>query len=232
MANILVACFKSKDKFGRQGQPFFQTFVYLSECSKWEGELQTQKDHELMLAVKEGNLDALAPLFEKYHKRLYNLFLYQTQDAAVSEDLVQDVLVKLYPKRREIGQVEKIRPWLIKILYNTFIDQKRRANRSPLSLLKTNNKEDGQDILETIPTEHNGPEENTVKNQARLQIMKAINSLNENQRHLCILHDVEGYTLNELEEILDTPIGTLKSRLHRARANLRKLIKKETFLGS
>ena len=84
-------------------------------------------------------------------------------------------------------------------------------------------------MLESIPSEHNNPEELSENLQMRDRLMQAINSLNQDQRHLCILHDVEGYTLNELEAILDTPIGTLKSRLHRARANLRNLLQNETI---
>jgi RNA polymerase sigma-70 factor (ECF subfamily) len=122
-----------------------------------------------------------------------------------------------------------VRSWLVKVLYNTFIDQQRRASRSPLRLLRLNYNEESHDILESVPTEQSGPEENSMQSQRRTRLLRAINSLNKNQRYVCLLHDVEGYTFSELEEILDTPIGTLKSRLHRARENLRKLLKNETF---
>lgn len=146
-----------------------------------------------------------------------------------AEDLVQDVMVKLYPKRQNLAAIERPGPWLVKVLYRTFIDQRRRVARSPLHLVQTSNNEDDTPLLESIPSEHNNPEELSVNRQMRDRLMRAIDSLNQDQRHLCILHDVEGYTLNELEEILDTPIGTLKSRLHRARANLRNLLQNETI---
>ena len=146
-----------------------------------------------------------------------------------AEDLVQDVMVKLYPKRQNLAAIERPGPWLVKVLYRTFIDQRRRVARSPLHLVQTSNNEDDTPLLESIPSEHNNPEELSVNRQMRDRLMQAIGSLNQDQRHLCILHDVEGYTLNELEEILDTPIGTLKSRLHRARANLRNLLQNETI---
>lgn len=171
-------------------------------------------------------------ILQPYIMSLYRVAYRLTGTGTDAEDLVQDVLVKLYPKRFEMAQIKKIRPWLIRVLYNTFIDQRRRAGRSPLCLVKKKYNEENQDILECIPSDKSGPEENTVKKQRLGHLMIAINSLNENQRHLCLLHDVEGYTLTELEEILDTPVGTLKSRLHRARANLRKVLRKETFSGS
>lgn len=171
--------------------------------------------------------------FEKilhpYILKLYRVAYRLCGSASDAEDLVQDVLVKVYPKRQTLFRLENPGPWLVKVLYHTFIDHRRRMARSPIHLLQNNNDEQNNSVLESIPTENSGPEEISENNQVRERLMRAINSLNLDQRHLCILHDVEGYTLNELEEILSTPIGTLKSRLHRARASLRKLLKHETF---
>jgi RNA polymerase sigma-70 factor (ECF subfamily) len=61
---------------------------------------------------------------------------------------------------------------------------------------------------------------------------KALNQLSESHRTVLILHDVEGYTLVELQEILDLPLGTLKSRLHRARAGLRQVLAMEPYAGN
>ncbi|MEW6518056.1 MAG: RNA polymerase sigma factor [Desulfurivibrio sp.] len=171
--------------------------------------------------------------FEKilhpYILKLYRVAYRLCGSAADAEDLVQDVLVKVYPKRQTLGSLENPGPWLVKVMYRTFIDQRRRLARSPLHLQQCSNDEENNSLLESIPSEHRGPEEISENNQVREKLMRAINSLNLDQKHLCILHDVEGYTLNELEDILDTPIGTLKSRLHRARASLRKILQHETF---
>jgi len=171
--------------------------------------------------------------FEKiihpYILKLYRVAFRLCGSASDAEDLVQDVLVKIYPKRQTLGNLENPGPWLVKVLYRTFIDQRRRMARSPLHLLQNNHDEENNPVLESIPSENRGPEKISENNQMRERLMEAINSLNSDQQHLCILHDVEGYTLIELEEILDTPIGTLKSRLHRARATLRKILQHETF---
>jgi RNA polymerase sigma-70 factor (ECF subfamily) len=171
--------------------------------------------------------------FEKivhpYILKLYRVAYRLCGSASDAEDLVQDVLVKVYPKRQTLGSLENPGPWLVKVLYRTFIDQRRRMARSPLHFLQNNNDDENNSILESIPSKNSGPEEISENNQVRERLMQAINSLNLDQKHLCLLHDVEGYTLNELEEILDTPIGTLKSRLHRARASLRKILQHETF---
>lgn len=162
--------------------------------------------------------------------RLYRLAYRLTGSGSDAEDLVQDVLVKLYPKRRQLLGIEKPGPWLAKVLYRTFLDQQRRNTRSPLHLVaKGQNNE--VDILDFIASQEKGPEENMEKNETQKRLLAAIASLNQDQRHLCLLYYVEGYTLPELEEILDTPVGTLKSRIHRARASLRNFLDQGTLSG-
>lgn len=147
-------------------------------------------------------------------------------NVADAEDLVQDVLVKLYDKRQELDKVEKLQPWLMKVLFRTFVDRKRRRDRSPVSLTALGGRDGNEntDFFEAVPSDRPGPAATVEAMFTNQRLRLALAALNEDQRTLCVLHDMEGYTLHELEEILDTPIGTLKSRLHRARARLRGLL--------
>lgn len=169
--------------------------------------------------------ELIAPHLLKMYQVAYRL----TGSVTDAEDLVQDVLVKIFPKRRQLVKIDKLSPWLIKVLYRTFIDQHRRKQRSPLHLLTPQKSTETNDILDRIPTESSGPEENVQSSQTREQIAKAIGTLTGDHRDIIVFHDMEGYTLSELVDILEAPLGTLKSRLHRARANLRKLLEEETF---
>lgn len=170
-------------------------------------------------------------LISPHLNNMYRLAYRFTGNTADSEDLVQDVLVKIYPRRQQVFRIEKLRPWLAKILYRLFIDQHRRATRSPLRLLKFSVKEsyERENTIENVPAENPGPAEIIDQQLSYSKIMQALDGLNDDQRHLCILHDVEGYTLNELVDILNSPLGTLKSRLHRARATLRRKLNRGTF---
>ncbi len=147
-------------------------------------------------------------------------------NVADAEDLVQDVLVKLYDKRQELDKVEKLQPWLMKVLFRTFVDRKRRRDRSPVSLTALGGRDGNEntDFFEAVPSDRPGPAATVEAMFTNQRLHLALAALNEDQRTLCVLHDMEGYTLHELEDILDTPIGTLKSRLHRARARLRGLL--------
>ncbi len=142
---------------------------------------------------------------------------------ADAEDLVQDLLIKLYPRVEEIRALEHLRPWLVRVMYRQFIDQVRRNKRSPLY--------GADDVMKLEIAADEGQTAASLLEQERLQhqLLTAMNALNEEQRAVVSLHDIEGYTLQELEDMLETPIGTLKSRLHRARAKLRGVL--EPFAG-
>ncbi len=159
--------------------------------------------------------------------RLYRVAYRLTGNGSDAEDLVQDVLVKLYPKAETLHGIEKLGPWLAKVLYRTFLDQQRRKKRSPLNLVAQVKNKD-LDLLDIIASKDPGPAEENERQDVNQRLQNAINSLNPDQRHLCLLYYVEGYTLVELEEILDTPMGTLKSRIHRARSHLRNVMEQGT----
>ncbi len=159
---------------------------------------------------------------------LYRLAWRFTGSVADAEDLVQDVLIKLYPRTRELLDIERLRPWLARVLYHQYVDSVRRHARSPVVELVSDNESD-DNPLDALPEVKDGPEEHAERSGQRERILRALDRLNPEQRALIAMHDVEGYTLDELETILETPLGTLKSRLHRARQRMRALLPMEPF---
>jgi len=165
-----------------------------------------------------GFEELVAPHIDRLYRLAYR-FSGSQHDA---EDLVQELLVKLYPRIKELSKIEKLGPWLSKSLYHLFIDQARRATASPVALAE------GLGIeLEAAACVNAGPDEHMVRQQRTAKLEKALFNLNYDQRTLIAMHDMEGYTLPELASMLDTPLGTLKSRLHRARAGLREQLSEE-----
>jgi RNA polymerase sigma-70 factor (ECF subfamily) len=156
---------------------------------------------------------------------LYRLAWRFTGNRADAEDLVQDLLLKLYPRTDELAAVEALRPWLARVLYRQFVDRVRSRDRRPG--LDPALADDA--VLERLPSEAEGPEARAERARWQERILAALQQLNPEQRAVVAMHDVEGYTLEELETILDTPLGTLKSRLHRARRRLRELLPMEPF---
>lgn len=155
-----------------------------------------------------------------YLYRLAYRFCGNLEDA---EDLVQDLLIKLYPRRVELESIEKLRPWLVTSLYRMFIDGTRKKARSPLELI-----DDENVFYDTRVNEDATPDEVLAEDQRIDKIQSAFNRLSEDHRVLLTLHDIEGYRLAELESMLGIPVGTLKSRIHRARARMRDLLSLDT----
>lgn len=159
---------------------------------------------------------------------LYKLAYRFTGSADRAEDLVQDLLVRVYPRSEELAGIEWLRPWLTRVMYRIFIDQVRHDARSPhmpiadSSLANALNEEG--DPYADVPDPAPGPEDEIEMHFDRERLTRAWEQLNPDHRALLTLFEIEGYTLQELEVMLECTRGTLKSRLSRARDRLAALL--------
>jgi RNA polymerase sigma factor (sigma-70 family) len=144
-----------------------------------------------------------------------------------AEDLVQELLVRLYPRLDELLRLERIRPWALRVMYRLFIDQLRRDRNSPVVFGEEDKATDDEDADPIDPSP--GPFELTEQELTQGRILDAWAVLGEEHRVVLSMHDIEDFSLPEVAQILEIPIGTLKSRLHRARARLRELLAAERF---
>jgi RNA polymerase sigma factor (sigma-70 family) len=139
-----------------------------------------------------------------------------------AEDLVQEVLAKLYARASELAGIRDLRPWLQRVLYNQFVDGARRQRSRPEAAAPEHADYEIED-----PT--GDPGWHAEGAELSEQIDRALARLDHDQRALVVLHFMEGHTLEELTRVFDAPLGTLKSRLHRARAKLKHLLEMEPF---
>ncbi len=139
-----------------------------------------------------------------------------------AEELVQSFLTRLYPKIDRLEQIDKLTPWLCRGLYNLYVDEYRRQSRENVLFCNDVFIDDSSDDEDTTFIQ-------ATNRELASQLQHALQRLNENQRIVVLLHHTEGYTLEELSEILQVPVGTLKSRLHRAHAELKKIFSMEPF---
>lgn len=145
-----------------------------------------------------------------------------------AEDLVQDVLTKLFPKADELLAVDQPGPWLNRVLYRHFIDltrkRARRADRPVSSLMA---EDVGQNFLDGLVDSTNEPDRQLDREQLRRAVGHALQSLPPDQRTLLLMHDVDGWRQEDIAEVLDVAVGTVKSRLHRCRAGLKQTLGEE-----
>ncbi len=150
-------------------------------------------------------------------ERLWRLALRLQGNPGDAEDLMQELLERAWRHRKQVLSLDAPGPWLARVLYRLHVDRWRR--RGPLadsaSLDDPDSKqppaliESGQALLTAVET---------------AAVLRAVESLPEPQRAVLLLHDGEGYTLEEIGSIVEAPLGTVKSRLHRARAGVRQRI--------
>jgi RNA polymerase sigma factor (sigma-70 family) len=167
-----------------------------------------------LFRTRAGRFDSL---LRPHLEDMYRLALRLSGDEHDAEDLVQDMAIRLYPRLDELEKIECLRPWLARVLHNLYIDSLRSRQRRPHGYIDGNS-----DLhLAALRDQADGPEQSFEQDDLQRDLAASIASLSEEHRYVVIMHDMEGYTLNELTGILDVPLGTLKSRLHRARRMLR-----------
>lgn len=165
--------------------------------------------------------DAL-PLLDQ----LYGAALRMTRNPADAQDLVQDAYMKAYQAFGSFREGTNLKAWMYRILTNTYINSYRKAQRRPTE----SSAEDMTDwqLAETAKHDSVGLESAEVealKNIPDKRIQDALMSLGEDYRMVVYYADVEGLAYKEIAEIMDTPIGTVMSRLHRGRKQLRSKLK-------
>jgi RNA polymerase sigma-70 factor, ECF subfamily len=167
--------------------------------------------------------EQFAHLLRPHIELMYRMAYRWTRSQEDAEDLVQDVLIKLANRVEEMLAVEQLRPWLIKVVYRRFVDLYRREQSSPLVSINRGADDDG-------PVEQAAADEDIEGRLEQQQVLaEALDALDDDHRDVILLHGVEGYTALEIAEILGVNVGTVKSRLQRARDRLKKFLQPGPF---
>jgi RNA polymerase sigma factor (sigma-70 family) len=158
--------------------------------------------------------------FLPYLDSMYNFAYKLTLDEDDAKDLVQDTYLKAYRFINSFEQGTNAKAWLFKILKNSFINDFRKKTRQPAKVdyQEVENVYNSDDVDEDITVDLRSE---TVQDLIGDEVTNAINSLAVDFRTVIILCDLEGFTYEEMAKILDIPIGTVRSRLHRARSILK-----------
>ncbi len=149
---------------------------------------------------------------------LYRQAYQYTGNASDADDLLQDVLLELFNKQEQMAQANNLPAWLNRCLFHRFVDRCRSQKRAPEC--------DNIDDINISDDRRSMEPEQYCLNR---QIIAGLQRLNPIQRAVVSLHDIGGFSLPELADIVDMPLGTLKSHLHRARKQLKKNLQLQPF---
>ena len=155
--------------------------------------------------------------------RLYAAALRYVRRPADADDLVQEALTTAFRAFHQVEEGSNVRAWLYRVLHTTFLSQYRRAGRRPTEDSTEDMEAAANGSIATGPDRATSPsaEQAALSGFGREEVREALAALPEEQRVAVYLADVEGFAYREIAEIMDSPVGTVMSRLHRGRAALR-----------
>ncbi|HEX5870164.1 MAG TPA: sigma-70 family RNA polymerase sigma factor [Longimicrobium sp.] len=187
--------------------------------------LKQLDDSGVVAAHLAGDRLAFGELVERYQNRLLNFIYRTTGDRERAEDLVQETFIRVYRHLHRFDQTKKFSTWVYTISSNLAKNELRNRSRNPLVLFQTLMKNRDAD---TRPLEWEDntyrPDDLFRKRHLKSQVDAAVDQLPEHHRTVFILREMEGKTYEEIADITATNLGTVKSRLNRARNNFAQLI--------
>ena len=179
------------------------------------------KEKELIQNAKQGDLHAFEELILKHEKIVYNVALRMMNHSEDAKDISQEVFLKAYKHIVNFDERSAFSTWLYRITTNTCIDEMRkRKGKQSYSLEEELENEDGS-MQRQIADEGDTPEESILREEQKSEIIQALDNLSEEHKAAVVLRDVKGLSYEEISEILELSLGTVKSRISRARNQLK-----------
>lgn len=177
------------------------------------------EDAQLIELTLAGNSSAFETLVHRYQDRLYNTMVHIAGSAEEAHDVVQDAFVQAFVKLRSFQGTSAFYTWLYRIAFNAAVSRSRRQ-RPRLSVEST------REATGDEPAARDAAPDERLEQQERIQqVQAALGMLSEEHRTILVLREMEGCDYETIGEMLDLPVGTVRSRLHRARMELRELLK-------
>lgn len=180
-------------------------------------------ENALIQSARKGDLDAFNTLVLAYQHQVYNLAYRIMGEEAAASDATQEAFISAY-KNLKSFRGGSFKSWLLRIVTNACYDDLRRRKRRPAtSLDELTNGEDGEAEFD-VPSADDGPETIAQRHELAQLLQRGITTLPDDQRIVLVLSDVQGMSYEEIAEITNSNLGTVKSRLSRGRAKLREYL--------
>lgn len=185
-----------------------------------------QSEKILVSLAKRGDMTAFEQLVLAHEKRVYNVALRMSGSSEDAKDISQEVFLKAFRNIRNFDERAAFSTWIYRITVNACIDEMRKRKGKPsLSLEHEMQDEEGAWALQ-IADEHETPEEALLRREKQREILLAMEKLSPEHKAAVTLRDIRGLSYEEIAGALEMPLGTVKSRICRARSQLKEEILK------
>jgi RNA polymerase sigma-70 factor, ECF subfamily len=178
-------------------------------------------ENELIAASQKGNVGAFNQLVAAYEQQVYNLAVRLLGEQEAAADATQDCFLSAY---RSIAKFRggNFKSWLLRIATNACYDRLRQQHRRPQVSLDS--EDDETSLSATLPDGSETPEQYALRRELGREIQQALSTLSMEQRVVVVLSDVQGLSYQEIAEVTTSSIGTVKSRLNRARLKMKEYL--------
>jgi RNA polymerase sigma-70 factor (ECF subfamily) len=202
--------------------------VETEEPRSTEAEAALEPDNQLVQQCLRGENSAWEVLVQTHTRRVYNMCYRFTGDSHAAEDLTQDVFVKIF---RTLGSYSPAQgaftAWLTSVTRNLLIDNYRRTKRDRI----TDSIDDAASPVEEKPSAGRRPDQIAEHGELRRHLQVALGKMSPELREAVILRDLQGLDYREIQDALDVPEGTVKSRINRGRIELARLLEQMGVRG-
>jgi RNA polymerase sigma-70 factor (ECF subfamily) len=176
-------------------------------------------DAQLIDDALAGQSVAFGQLVTKYQDRLYNALVHVIGSADEARDVAQDAFVQAFVKLASFHRASAFYTWLYRIAFNLAISRRRRWK--PMVSVEQTREASGRE-----PIARDGAPSERLERQERVgQVQAALAAMSEEHRTVLVLREMDGLCYDTIAEVLELPVGTVRSRLHRARLELREQLK-------
>jgi len=197
--------------------------------------LRELDDEELIQSARGAPVEALrkivSELARRHHQAITGFLYGMLRDRTAAEDLAQETFVRIFNHANDYKPIAKFATWLHAIARNLALNELRNRKKRPTLAL---NQKDGDtsenEAIERLAKDDRPPVEEAQRNETQAELRRAVDELPEPFRLVLVLCDLQQLSYQEAAAVLDVPIGTIRSRLSRARAHLEERMRK--FLGS
>jgi RNA polymerase sigma-70 factor, ECF subfamily len=186
-----------------------------------EEDVNPSETRKLVARCKSGERGAFDDLIRKYEKKVYNFAFRLCGNYDEANDVASETFVRVYNALPNFRGDSRFITWLFRIITNVYLDEKKRQRARPQQSLEEMIELEETAVQRQIEDPSLTPQQ-TVELSERYDLLQAaINSLPDYQRMMIVMYHTENRSYEEIAEVLDLPIGTVKSRLNRARLSLR-----------
>ncbi len=186
--------------------------------------LNDWSDEDLLIAFRDGKRDAFGELVRRYQRELYGYLRRYLGDDHLADDVFQNTFLQVYVKSNQYEAGRPVRPWLYTIATNQAVDALRRNGRHPTTSLDQTVREAGdgelRSLMELLVSNACSPLDHVQADERRLVVRAAVDQLPDFLRSVVVLAYYQGLKYREIADILEIPVGTVKSRLHAALVKL------------